>query len=176
MRRTGDLRLALALSALAVTSCTKPHAGGLPTVSPSPSTATASPSPSASYAEATVIAVARSYYGTLERAAADPAGKRAQFAALVDSGCQCRQVVELLDRLAAERHRLLFEVTTASPRVARLAATSATVFIGVHQSAGREVDSAGKTVRTLPATVGTYALDLVRRGDRWLVKQISGSS
>jgi hypothetical protein len=177
MRRTGDLRLALVLSALAVTSCTDPHAGSLPTASPSPTaTASSTASATASSAGDVVVGVARTYYATLERSAADPASKRAQLAALVDRGCQCHQVVELLDQLAAKQHRLLFEVTTASPRVGRLAATSATVFISVDQSAGREVDAAGKTVRALPATTGTYALDLVLRSGRWLVAQISRSS
>jgi hypothetical protein len=177
MRRTGDVWLALVLSALATVACSDPHAGPLPTTSPSSpaSTSTTSPTTSPSDPSAVLARAAQSYYRTLQGAASDPASKRAALARLIDTSCECRQVLALLDRLAQERHTLRFTVKLGTPRVAETGASRGTVFINVDQSAGKELDTSGAVVRTLPGSHGQYVLDFVRRDSRWLVKRITRS-
>jgi hypothetical protein len=177
MRRTGDVRLALVLSALAFVACSNPHAGTLPTPSPAPTTPRA-PSPTATTSTALDGEVARAaanYYSTLELAARFPAERRNELAALIDAKCECRQVLTLLDNLARKHHTLVFTVTTGTPHVARASGMFATAFIDVRQSQGRELDSGGDVVQSFPGSAGHYVLDFVRRDGRWVITQISRS-
>lgn len=172
MRRTGDVWVALALSAFATVACSDPHGGTLP--SPSVSAPTTSPTsgpPTPTNGDPAGAAV--NYYSTLQRAIRAPASGAMQLSQLIDSRCECHQVVDLLDRLARQDHRLEFTVQTGPPRVARVGPAESTVFIHVDQSAGRELAADGSVVRTLPASRGEYVLTLDKRGSRWLVAQIS---
>ena len=174
--RTGDLLL-VAVTALAVAAgCSDEHAGSLPTSSPTPFASSASPTASATASAAPgPVAAAVAYYTTLEGAARSPEQGAGRLARLVAPGCDCHQVVDLLHRLAGEKHHLEFTVRTSTARVARETGTDAAVFLHVEQTAGREVDAAGRTVRPLPATSGDYVLTLVRGNGGWLVRQIGRS-
>jgi hypothetical protein len=120
-----------------------------------------------------LVDAARSYYDTLQQAAANPADGRRRLARLIHPSCSCREVLGLLDRLAREGHRLLFTVTTSNGRVSGFTDRTGTVFLHVQQSSGREVDAAGKTVTTTPASTGDYVLDFLRQDDRWVVGRIT---
>jgi hypothetical protein len=171
MRRTGDVWVALALTALlAVGACSDPQAGPLPTTSATSPTLSTAPSTTP---DLDAAASAVTYYATLERAVRDPSNAAPDLDRLIDARCACHQVVDLLNQLARDGHHLEFTVRTGPPRVARVTANAATVFLHVEQTAGREVDASGRVVRELPATTGDYAVDLVRRDGRWLVAQIS---
>src|ERR1044071_3727216 len=87
--RTGDC-FAVVLAALAVSGCSRPHAGTLASATPSPM------SP--------VVSTVRSYYAALERAAHAPGSFTDDLARLIDPACSCRQVIDVL-REEARRGR-----------------------------------------------------------------------
>lgn len=166
----------LALSMLC--ACSEPQAGTLPSASPSSSpspTATPTPTPTSASIEDALADATKTYYTTLARVSATPTDADV-LGALIHPRCECREVVGLLRDLADQRHRLEFTVTLGEPRVTIAEATNGTVFIDVSQSAGKEVDADGNTVRSLPATRGEYVVDLARSDDRWLVHRITRRS
>jgi hypothetical protein len=174
MRRTGDLRLALALSALAVTSCTKPHAGGLPTASPSPSTATASPTPTATPdLRESLRGALRTYFDALYQAGLDPAHKTDALAALMTPTCPCRRTVDVLRDEARHGWHIDYRYTLKSVTVTEAGATGGDISYTVEQSAGAERDASGRVVQRFPADTQRFSAHFARTDDRWLLARLT---
>jgi hypothetical protein len=173
MRRTGDLRLALVLSALAGTSCTKPHAGGLTTTSPSP-TASASPTATATPDLADSLRAAlRTYFDALYQAGLDPAHKTDALALLMTASCPCRRTVDVLRDEARHGWHIDYRYTLKSVTVTEASETGGDISYTVEQSAGAERDASGHVVQHFPATTQRFSAHFTRTGGRWLLARLT---
>ncbi len=171
MRRTGDLRLALVLSALAVGSCTKPHAGTLPTVSPSPTTTSPTPTATPDLA-GSLRGALRTYFDALYRAGLDPAHKTDALAALMTPTCPCRRTVEVLRDEARHGWHIDYRYTLKSVTVTEANATGGDISYTVEQSAGAKRDASGNVIRQFPAATQRYSAHFARTEGRWLLARL----
>jgi hypothetical protein len=141
----------LALVALVAAGCTKEHAGALPSLSatPTPTATTATPTSTATTPAQQIAAAARRYVATLQ--SAGQTGDTTRLAALLATGCTCRDQVAYIKREAAAGHRITtrYVVESVVPHDASASTGSATLTFSAPASA--VVDSSGHTVRTLAA-------------------------
>jgi hypothetical protein len=174
MRRTGDLSLALALSALAVTSCTKPHAGSLPTTSPSPTATTSSPTPTTTPDLAESLRAAlRTYFDALYQAGLDPAHKTDALALLMTTSCPCRRTLDVLRDEARHGWHIDYRYTLKSVTVTEAGAIGGDISYTVEQSAGAERDASGRVVQQFPAATQRFSAHFARTDGRWLLARLT---
>lgn len=172
MRRTGDVWVALALSAFAVVACSDPHGGTLPT--PMPSLTPTAVTPSASNPADLSVATVR-YYAELQRTSADPAAGTDRLAALIASSCSCRRVVAFLQETARRGERIIRPLRVTNVRTAPAASGGGTVFITLEQGAGRVEDRDGRTIERLPASRASVTLDFAPSNRGLVITQIAGA-
>ena len=167
MRRYGVI---LALLAVTAAGCSEERAGSLPSASPMPTTATPSPTPTATV-EAQVEAAARVYFEALERAGLT--GDVAGLQAAIHPQCDCRKQIDAIraDAAAGRHATTVYRIEAVSPH--DITATSASATVTFSSPASAVVDSAGRTVRSLPA-LEHAGIDLVfsKSGASWLVRRV----
>lgn len=163
MRRYG---VTLALVALLAGCSGKEHAGSLPSLTTSPTVSAPSPTPADEVANA-----ARHYFAVLE--AAGKTGNVADLAALIAPSCECREQVDAIraDARAGRHATTVYRLDAV--RTHDVTATTGAATVTVSSPASAVVDSAGRTVRSLPALSGV-GIDLVfrRGGNAWLVERV----
>ena len=182
--RTGERRVAAALTALAAlaallaVACSDPEAAPLPSASPTSASVvptTPSVSPSADY-EAQARRAVATYFEALNAALRDPATKTDALAALIDPSCTCRQVLDLLHDLAQDGHYIDYQYTVSDVRVQQAGSLGASLTYVARQSAGHKRDSSGRSLATYPATTVRISAHFRHDNARWLLDRLDQMS
>jgi hypothetical protein len=170
MRRTGDVWVALALTAL-LAGCSDPQAGPLPSVSFTPSDSPTGSQSSSALSE--VAATVRAYYAALAAAVHDPARNTRALDELLDPSCPCREIVGVLNDEARRGRHADYSLAVTALTVPRETANSGTAYATVVQSPGHLFDSSGRVVENIPAMTRTYFIDVRTRNARWVVLRVT---
>jgi hypothetical protein len=171
MRRTGDVWVALALSAFAVVACSDPHGGTLPSPSPAPSATSATPT--AVNLRTSLTNALHGYFDALYTAGLDPANKTDALAALVDPSCTCMRTVDVLREEARQGRSIDYRYTLKDVAVIEVGELGGNIRYTVMQSAGAERDHDGRVIEAYPASTARFSAHFTRSGDAWRLDRVT---